>query len=190
MKKILFSTFAVATAGALLSGCATPMAPTRIVTGGTEALTTMGLDMADLMETAQRATRELLTAPALTQFEAKNGRSPRLDVGTIQNKTRERIVIEQVSERIMEVLLDSGMITLVANDAGAKKASALDDFLSDSKLSLQDQADFYLEGSILNQVAAQGGIQERNYTFQLNLNDRGRSQVWKRSLDITKQGGY
>jgi len=144
--------------------------------------------MQDLMDTAQRATRELLVAPAITQFKAQNGRLPRLDVGKISNNTRERITIEQVSERIMEALLDSELVTLVAHDSGAKTASALDDFLGDKKINLADQADFYLEGTILGQTVTQGRMLENNYSFMLRLNDRNRSQVWKRTLDITKPG--
>ena len=188
MKKNLATAIGMVGLCAFLSGCATPQAQ-RIETGGTESLTTIGLDMADFMNAAQRMTRELIVHPSIAQFADKNGgRTPRIDVGSIKNATRERINIEQVSERVTEELLNSGQVTLVAHDAGATTANARDAFLGDAKINNADQADFYLEGSIMEQIARAGGMQERTYTFQMRLNDRSRSQVWKRSVDITKMG--
>lgn len=187
MKKALIWTGFAACGLLLLGGCKSM--PQRIETGGAGAITTMGLDMADFMNAAQRMTQELLVHPSIAQFEAKNnGRQPRLDVGAIKNVTRDRINIEQVSERVTEVLLDSGQVTVVAHDAGAVQAHKRDSFLSDSKISDAGQADFYLEGVIMEQVAQFGKLQEKTYTFQMRLNDRSRNQVWKRSVDISKQG--
>lgn len=173
--------------GLLLTGCTT--AVKRVETGGTESLTTMGLDMADFMNAAQKMTRELVVHPSITEFSAQNGgRKPRIDVGAILNATRERINIEQVSERVTEELLNSGQVTLVAHDAGAVQANRRDNFLRDTKLTHVDQADFYLEGNIMEQEARSSNLRERTYTFQMRLNDRSRSQVWKRSIDISKMG--
>jgi len=192
MKKRFTATLLATATTLLISGCATQdLSPRRVDTGGPGSVTTTGLDMRDLMDAAMGATRELLTAPVLTQFEARNGRLPRLDVGVIRNNTRDRrITIAQVSERIMEELLASGQITLVANDAAAVATAQLDSFLNDSKIDLKDQADFYLEGEIFGQAAVAGRLVENNYSFMLRLNDRNRSQVWKRTIDITKQGGW
>lgn len=188
MKKNLATVVGMVGLCAFLSGCATSQVQ-RVETGGTESLTTIGLDMADFMGAAQRMTRELIVHPSIAQFADQNGgRKPRIDVGSIKNATRERINIEQVSERVTEELLNSGQVTLVAHDAGAVQANKRDAFLGDAKINNADQADFYLEGSIMEQVARAGGMQERTYTFQMRLNDRSRSQVWKRSVDITKMG--
>jgi hypothetical protein len=77
----------------------------------------------------------------------------------------------------------------VAHDAGAVQANRVDNFLSDAKLPpMQDQADFYLEGNLIKQVAREGRLVENTYTFQLRLNDRNRSRVFMKSVDITKSG--
>lgn len=173
---------------ALLSGCASTQVR-RVETGGAESLTTIGLDMADFMSAAQRMTRELIVHPSITEFAGQNGgRKPRIDVGSILNATRDRINIEQVSERVTEELLNSGQVTLVAHDAGAVQADKRDSFLSDAKINNSAQADYYLEGTIMEQVARADGLKERTFTFQIRLNDRSRNQVWKRSVDITKMG--
>ncbi|NLL83513.1 MAG: hypothetical protein GX230_04645 [Lentisphaerae bacterium] len=188
MKKTILISLSSIVVAAMFTGCASTQ-PRRIETGGLESITTMGLDMTDFMDAAQRMTRELLVHPSIAQFSARNnGRQPRLDVGAIRNTTRERINIEQVSERVTEELLNSGQVTLVAHDAASVQANKRDAFLSDTKLNDAAQADFYLEGTIMEQIARGGGMQERTYTFQMRLNDRSRSQVWKRSVDISKMG--
>ena len=179
----------VAGACLLLAGCASaPSGPTRINTGSAEAITTMDLDPADYMEAARKVSAELLVFPVLTLFTEASGRNPRLDIGAIRNATRENIVIELFAERVMEALLDSGQVTLVAHDRAAIAANGLDRFLRDDKISLSDQADFYLEGVISLRQSRRAGVMEKTYTFMLRLNDRGRNQVWKRNVDITKQG--
>ena len=174
-------------AGGLLGGCASST-PRVIESGGVESITTMTLDIADLKAAAQRVTGELLTHPSITQFAEEHGRKPRLDVGAIINMTRERFNIRQVSERVTEELLNSGQITLVSHDLGAVQANNLDNFVADTRVNLADQADYYLEGTVLQQSTQQGNRVENTYTFQLRLNDRSRNQVWKRSVDITKAG--
>jgi len=143
----------------------------------------------DMKRTAQEASNELLNVPSITQFAEANGRLPRLDVGMVRNETiapRVRIVVEQVTERIMEVLQNSGQITLVAHDEMATGANRLDSFLRDDKVNFDDQADFYLEGAIYNENINMGGYVATTYTFSMRLNDRNRTQVWKRLYDIAK----
>jgi len=188
MKHLITSTLLITAASVILSGCATPQ-PTRVDTGGPGALTTMGLDMADLMDVASAVTQELLVHPSITQFEARNGRKPVLDVGVIENSTPHRIRIEQVTGRINQVLLNSGQVEFVAHGAGTVAANAERAFLEDKKLNLAHQADFLLEGVILQQIARQGNLQENTFTFQLDLSDaKTRRQVWIGNKDITMRG--
>ena len=189
MKHLLTSTLFIAGASIILTGCAT-QGPQRIDTGGTSALTTMGLNIADLMDAATSMTRELLVAPAITQFEARNGRPPVISYGpgSIRNATGERITIEQVADRVMSELLRSGQVEVVAKGAEAIRASELDNFLNDGKINLQAEADFYLEGVIMKNTATLGNVRENNYTFSMSLNNRERRQVWSQVHDITKQG--
>ena len=148
----------------------------------------------DYKETARKAVSELIVSPAITKANFKNDdgqpRLPRCDIGVVRNATRERIVIEQVTERIMEELLSSGQITLVANDPKVKEIARLRDWVTDSKkVSFDSVADYYLEGVILQDVATRGSVRQVTYSIMLRLNDVvTESQIWKRTFDVTIQG--
>jgi PBP1b-binding outer membrane lipoprotein LpoB len=171
---------------AMLTGCAT--APTRIQAGGPTAVTTMGVDLADFKNTAGSMVKELLVHPAIANFSQQNGgKLPALNVGKILNKSDVNIDMGQIAGRINEDLLNSGTVELVANDAGARDANAQDAFESDRKNNNAGKADFYLEGEIMVLEAKEGKLREKNYTFQMRLNDRNRKTRWQRSVDIGKQ---
>ena len=188
MKHLIITTLLITAASVILSGCATQ--PTRIDTGGTQSITTMGLNMADVMDVAQRLTRELLVHPSITQFEARNGRPPRISYGrdSIVNRTGERFAVEQVADRVLNELLRSGQVEVIARDAESRRASELDNFLNDGKINLQGEADFFLEGVIAKQTAVHGRVRENNYTFFMRLNNRAQTTVWSDIVDITIQG--
>ncbi len=171
---------------AMLTGCAT--APTRIQAAGPTAVTTMGVDLADFKNTAGAMVKELLVHPAITTFSQQNGgKLPALNIGKILNKSDINIDMGQIAGRINEDLLNSGTVELVANDAGARDANAQDAFESDRKNNNAGKADFYLEGEIMVLAAKEGRMKEKNYTFQLRLNDRNRRVKWQRSVDVAKQ---
>lgn len=175
----------VATLG-MLTGCTT--APTRIQAGGPTAVTTMGVDLADFKNTAGAMVKELLVHPAIANYSQQNGgKLPALNVGKILNKSDINIDMGQIAGRINEDLLNSGTVELVANDAGARDANAQDAFESDRKNNNAGKADFYLEGEIMVLEAKEGKLREKNYTFQMRLNDRNRKTRWQRSVDIAKQ---
>jgi PBP1b-binding outer membrane lipoprotein LpoB len=175
----------VATLG-MMTGCST--APTRIQAGGPTAATTMGVDLADFKNTAGAMVKELLVHPAIANYSQQNGgKLPALNVGKILNKSDINIDMGQIAGRINEDLLNSGTVELVANDAGARDANAQDAFESDKKNNNAGKADFYLEGEIMVLEAKEGKLREKNYTFQLRLNDRNRKTRWQRSVDIAKQ---
>jgi len=175
----------VATFG-MMTGCTT--APTRIQAGGPTAVTTMGVDLADFKNTAGAMVKELLVHPAIANFSQQNGgKLPALNVGKILNKSDINIDMGQIAGRINEDLLNSGTVELVANDAGARDANAQDAFESDKKNNNAGKADFYLEGEIMVLAAKEGKLREKNYTFQMRLNDRNRKTRWQRSVDIGKQ---
>ena len=176
----------IASAAILMTGCAT--APTRIEAGGQRAITSMGVDLKDFREVAGNMVAQLLVHNAITRFEGENGRLPVIDVGTVVNKSDIHVDLEQITGRINEDLLNSGIVELVANDAGARNAAALDNFENDVKNATDDRADFYLEGTIVMLQARDGSLREKTYTFQMRLNNRARRTVWQRSEDVGKQG--
>jgi PBP1b-binding outer membrane lipoprotein LpoB len=170
----------------LFTGCSTP--PTRIQAGGPTAVTTMGVDLADFKNTSGAMVKELLVHPAIANFSQQNGgKLPALNIGKIVNKSDINIDMEQIAGRINEDLLNSGTVRLIANDAGARDANAQDAFESDRKNNNTGKADFYLEGVIMVLAAKEGKVREKNYTFQLRLNDRNRDTRWQRSVDVGKQ---
>jgi PBP1b-binding outer membrane lipoprotein LpoB len=170
----------------LFTGCSTP--PTRIQAGGPTAVTTMGVDLADFKNTAGAMVKELLVHPAIANFSQQNGgKLPALNIGKIVNKSDINIDMEQIAGRINEDLLNSGTVRLIANDAGARDANAQDAFESDRKNNNTGKADFDLEGVIMVLAAKEGKVREKNYTFQLRLNDRNRDTRWQRSVDVGKQ---
>jgi PBP1b-binding outer membrane lipoprotein LpoB len=174
------------TAVAFMTGCAT--APTRIQAGGPTAVTTMGVDLADFKNTAGAMVKELLVHPAITTFPQQNGgKLPAINVGKILNKSDINIDMGQIAGRINEDLLNSGTVELIATDAGARDANAQDAFESDRKNNNDGKADYYLEGEIMVLAAREGKLREKNYTFQLRLNDRNRRVRWQRSVDVSKQ---
>jgi len=176
----LVAAFSLAVAG-LNSGC-------QSSSGGYGGLSSPELVLTDYKQAALEIAGELVVHPSIAKFEAQNGAKPRLDIGRIRVATKNPVSVHQFAERVMEVLLDSGQITLVAHDEAAVKANGLENFLKDSKITLSDQADFYLEGAIDQSNLRGGGKIETTYSFFLRLNDRNRSQIWKRTHDIEKHG--
>jgi len=169
------------------AGCASS-GPQRIQAGGPTAVTTMGVDLADFKNTAGQMVKELLVHPAIAGFSAQNGgKLPAMNIGKVINKSDLALDISQIGGRISEDMLNSGLVELVANDAGARDANAADAWESDAKNNKASRADFYLEGEIMMLAAADGRVREKTYTFQLRLNDRNRRTRWQRTVDVSKQ---
>lgn len=173
--------------GLLLAGCAAQQ-PRRIVSGGNEAFTTMGVDLQDFKNAAGQLTQAMLNNAQIAKFEQANGRLPVVNVGSIVNKTDLSIDLAQIAGRINEDLLNSGLVEIVANDAGAVAASKEDAFMNDAKVNADDRADFYMEGTLNLLTASFDGQREKTYTFQIRLNNRQRRTVFQKTVDMTKQG--
>lgn len=186
MKKVTLLALTVVT-GMMLVGCAS-QAPRRIVAGGNEALTTMGVDLQDFKNAAGQLTQAMLANAQIANFEAKNGRMPVVNVGSIINKTDLTIDLAQVAGRINEDLLNSGLVEIVANDAGAVAANKEDAALHNVAVNTDDHADFYLEGTINLIAGTVGDLTEKTYTFQIRLNNRQRRTIFQKTIDMAKQG--
>lgn len=186
MKLVAMPVFC-AVIGLFLAGCAAQQ-PRRIVSGGNEAFTTMGMDLQDFKNAASQLTQAMLNNAQVAKFEQTNGRLPVVNVGTIVNKTDLAIDLAQIAGRINEDLLNSGLVEIVANDAGAIAANQEDAFMSDTKVNSADRADFYMEGTINLLTASFDGQREKTYTFQIRLNNRQRRTIFQKTVDMTKQG--
>lgn len=185
MKKIVLLA-GCALLGVVLTGCAT-QGPRRIVAGGNEAVTSMGVDLQDFKNAAGQLTQAMLNNANIANFEQKNGRQPVVNVGSIINKTDLSIDLAQIAGRINEDLLNSGLVEIVANDAGAVAANKEDAFMNDVAVNRDDAADFYMEGTINLLTASNADLREKNYTFQIRLNNRQRRTVFQKTIDIAKQ---
>ena len=151
MRKFFATPLILVAAGMILAGCVTYVPPVRPPPP----------TLAQCKEAATRVTCELLVHPSIMEFPEKNkGKIPLIETGHIINATSARIQIEQVSERIMEELLNSGQVEVVSDGAILSKPP-----------------DFNLGGRIM--------YQDATYTFQLHLNKwPGATRVWSRSVDI------
>lgn len=171
----------------MMAGCASPSV-TRIQAGGPTAVTTTGVDLADFKATAGQMVKELLAHPAIANFRTEHGRAPALNRGQIVNKSDLMLDMGQLAGRINEDLLNSGLVELIANDAGVVDQAALEAWEKDTKVNKNARADFLLEGEIMVLAARDGRLREKTYTFQLRLNDpKTRRTVWQRTVDVSKQ---
>ena len=151
MKNLLTTTLCMAAAGLMLTGCETT-APAR------GPITLAGPSLNRLMDVALDATNELLAHDSITAFNAKNNRVPTLEWGPVRNSTRARIQVEQVTGRVEDALINSGLVRVVHPDAV-----------------LTRPPDFFLDGLIM--------FQDDTYSFQLRMNDKN-GRVWGRTLDV------
>jgi PBP1b-binding outer membrane lipoprotein LpoB len=171
----------------LLVGCAS--GPTRIQAGGPTAVTTMGVDLADFKNAAGDMVKEMLVHPDVGGFAQQKGRKPLVDVGVIRNNSDVNVDMGQLAGRINEDLLNSGLVEIMASDAGAVDAAAKNDWANDKKRSSVQAADYLLEGVIMLVTGRQGNVREKTYTFQLRLNNTAsRKTVWQKTVDVAKQG--
>lgn len=178
---------ALSLAALAVTGCTTT--PKRIQPGGTTAVTTMGVDLADFQAAASAMVKELLVDPSITEFtRTHNGQRPALKVGQITNKSDVYLDMNQLAGRINEDLLRGGIVRLVATEAGATDQKKITDWENDVKNPTASRADFMLEGSIMLLKASEGSTKEKTYTFQLKLNDtKTLSTVWMKTYDLSKQ---
>lgn len=179
----------VSAATLLLVGCASSGGPTRIQAGGPTAITTMGVDLADFKNAAGDMVKEMLVHPDVGGFAQQKGRKPLIDVGVIRNNSDVNVDMGQLAGRINEDLLNSGLVEILANDAGAVDAAAKNDWVNDKKRSGVQAADYLLEGVIMLVSGREGNTREKTYTFQLRLNSAtSRKTVWQKTVDVAKQG--
>jgi len=147
----------------------------------------MGINLADITETAGKMVEELLVDPAITRFEAQNGRLPVINIGEFKNNSDQRFDLMQLTRRITSDLRRGGQVEIVSNRSVSTEENTEDNFINDVKVATAARADFYLEGEIgVIQVRA-GNTREKTYTFLMELNDRNRRTVWDRFVDISKQ---
>jgi penicillin-binding protein activator len=133
--------------------------------------------------------KEMLVHPDVGGFAQQKGRKPLIDVGVIRNNSDVNVDMGQLAGRINEDLLNSGLVEIMANDAGAVDAAAKNDWANDKKRSSVQAPDYLLEGVIMLVSGRQGNTREKTYTFQLRLNSASsKKTIWQKTVDVAKQG--
>jgi len=154
MKNLLTTTLCMAAAGFILTGCG----PDKPGPGSRGPIRIEPPPLNRLMDVALDATTELLAHDSITAFNAKNSRVPTLEWGPVRNSTRARIQVEQVTGRVEDALINSGLVKVVHPNAV-----------------LTRPPDFFLDGLIMHQ--------DDTFSFQLRMNDKN-GRVWGRTLDV------
>ena len=133
--------------------------------------------------------------------EKLNIRKPLLMLSTIENKTDEHIETQLLTERLRELLFNSGKVRFTTYAAG--KGQSIDRATSDARELRHDKNmnkrtvmkrgkvrayDLSLSGTIIKQRAREGRDREISYTFSLSLTDNVTGEgVWTYTKEIKRQ---
>ena len=133
--------------------------------------------------------------------EKLNIRKPLLMLSTIENKTDEHIETQLLTERLRELLFNSGKVRFTTYAAG--KGQSIDSATSDARELRHDKNmnkrtvmkrgkvrayDLSLSGTIIKQRARDGRDREISYTFSLSLTDNVTGEgVWTYTKEIKRQ---
>ncbi|MBQ4106587.1 MAG: hypothetical protein IJC73_03300 [Lentisphaeria bacterium] len=137
----------------------------------------------------------------LTTREKLNVRKPLLMLSTIQNNTSEHIDSRLLTERLREILFNSGKVRFTSYAAGegqsidgataAVRTLQHDPNVNQSTVAKKGKVNAYdlsLSGSIIKQSAQAGRDREISYTFSLILTDNVTGEgVWAYTREIKRQ---
>ncbi len=160
-----------------------------------EYLAAYKVDADKKMKETDAAGEELSTREKLTAMK------PLLMLSTIQNNTSEHIDSKLMTERLREVLFNSGKVRFTTYAAGA--GQSIDSATSDARQLKSDSNvrkstvmkkgkvnayDLSLAGTIIKQTAQDGRANELSYTFSLTLTDSNTGEgVWTYTKEIKRQ---
>lgn len=173
---------------ALLLASCTSTGVRRIDIGSPDALVTMNLDLQDFREVAGQMVEELLARPVIAEFSSGNdGMKPLIAVGVVVNNSDVLIDMGQLTGRINEGLVSSGLVRIVAVDKGVQSEAAWRRWVAERQTSGSPMPHFLLEGKIMLLSARHGESRQKVYSFQLRLNaPENMTTVWQRTVDIAK----
>ncbi len=166
-----------------------------------EYLAAYKIDAAEQLKAAEAAGEKISTREKLTAMK------PLLMLSTIQNNTSEHIDSKLLTERLRELLFNSGKVRFTTYAAGQgqsiDEASAAGRQLQHDpnvkkrtvlKKNAVNAYDLSLAGTIIRQTARDGRANELSYTFSLTLTDNTTGEgVWAYTKEIKRQhlqGGF
>jgi uncharacterized protein (TIGR02722 family) len=128
----------------------------------------------------------------LTDFNARNGRKPRVIIGSVVNKTEEHISTETFVKDLERSLINSGKVTLVAskNQRAEIRAERDDQAINSNvatKQRMETAADFMLKGQVNSILDSNKKAQLKYYQVELELIDLKTSEtIWIGQKKIKK----
>ena len=219
MKKIVYM-FGAAVVAAAVAGCASPSAYVDAQDTTRAVLNTNNMSSADWVVITQEAGNAMLNsfqfedflmayaedavanAPAdMSARERRTITKPLLALFTIQNNTGEHIDTRLLTNRLREILFNSGKVRFTTYAAGqgqdideataAARDLAYDPNVKASSVMPENAVNAYdlsLSGSIIKQRASSGRDHEISYFFSLTLTDNFTGEgVWTYTKEIKRQ---
>lgn len=226
MKKTMSGLMTMAALGAaVLTGCVTP---SRYVDeNNTEhaVKNVQSMSSSDWVVATNAAAQSLLTSPLFQEFlteyanqarirwaadSANQGKvmparlaRPVLMLNYIQNNTGEHIDTKLLTERLREILFNSGRVRFTTYVAGTEQIAdtatgyaremASDPNVNQQTVKKQGKVNAYdlsLNGVIIKQSARARGAQEVSFTFSLTLTDNDTGEgVWAYTKEVKRQQG-
>ena len=130
----------------------------------------------------------------VAEFEKKNGRAPVVIIGTIKNKSIERIDTSILSKRFQNVIINDGTLEFVADanqreELRAEKYDQAENAYETAKsIGNELAADFMLQGSVTTIVDTVDREQVRTYQVDMQLIDLETNKIiWSdQNNDIKK----
>ena len=130
----------------------------------------------------------------VAEFEKKNGRAPVVIIGTIKNKTIERIDTSILSKRFQNAIINDGTLEFVADanqreELRAEKYDQAENAYETAKsIGNELAADFMLQGSVTTIVDTVDREQVRTYQVDMQLIDLETNKIiWSdQNNDIKK----
>lgn len=176
----------------ILVGCA-PKRVTRVESSEVTDLSGRWNDT-DSRLVSQAMVGDVLSRYWLNDFSQKEGRKPRVIVGTVVNRSHEHIATNTFVKDLERELINSGRVTFVASSGERKelREERKDQQTQSSeetakRLAQETAADFMLKGSIVTIIDELDGTKVKFYQINLELiNIESNEKVWIGDKKIKK----
>lgn len=141
---------------------------------------------------AEEVIKDCLSRGWLTNFSSREGKNPRVIVGTVRNMSSEHIATDTFVKDMERELLNSGKVRFVAGGAAREEIrqerAQQQQFSEDAKAFFKEKAaDFMLQGGINSILDSAGKQTLRYYQIELELVDmESNEKVWIGQKKIKK----
>lgn len=158
-------------------------------------------------DAAENLNKVMASGEKVSSRERRTAMKPLLMLSAIDNKTGEHIETQLLTERLREILFNSGKVRITTYAAGAGQhvdaaTAQARDLTYDSNIKRRtlmqkgkvNAYDLSLSGTIIKQRAAAGRAREISYLFTLTLTDSNSGEgVWAKTFELKRQhlrGGF